>query len=165
LENHQAGRQDEDVARYGQGFNDRAVARLLPPESADVKVVAAAVGVSADTLERWRSEALASGQKSGGWTAVARFEAVLATAAMSEAHKAAWCREKGLFPSELEDWRKAATQALAQPAERSEPKVERRRIRELERELRRKDRALAEAAALLVLSKKVEALYRRDADE
>ncbi|MDT0499338.1 IS3 family transposase, partial [Algiphilus sp. W345] len=78
------------------------VARLLPPESADVKVVAAEVGVSADTLERWRSEALASGKKSGGWTAVARFESVLATAAMSEAQKAAWCREKGLFPSELE---------------------------------------------------------------
>lgn len=141
------------------------MARLLPPESADVKVVAAAVGVSAETLERWRSEALVSGKKSGGWTAAARFEAVLLSASMSEAQKAAWCREKGLFPSELEDWRTASTQALAQPAERSEPKAERRRIRELEKELRRKDRALAETAALLVLSKKVEALYRRDADE
>ena len=108
---------------------------------------------------------MASGKKSGGWTAVARFEAVLATAPMSEAHKAAWCREQGLFPSELEDWRQAAMQSLAQPAERTEPKLERRRIRELEKALRRKDRALAEAAALLVLSKKVEALYRRDADE
>jgi hypothetical protein len=75
---------------------------LLPPESADVKVVSAEVGVSADTLERWRSEALASGKKNGGWTAVARFEAVLLSASMSEAQKAAWCREKGLFPSELE---------------------------------------------------------------
>lgn len=68
------------------------MARLLPPESAGVKDVAAAVGVSADTLERWRSEALASGKKSGGWTAVARFEAVLATASMSGAQKAVWCR-------------------------------------------------------------------------
>lgn len=159
------GRQDEDVARYGQGFKDRAVARLLPPESAEVGAVAAAVGVSADTLERWRSEALASGRKSGGWTAAARFEAVLATAAMSEAQKAVWCREKGLFPSELEEWRRAATEALAQPAERAEPKAERRRIRELERELRRKDKALAEAAALLVLSKKAEAIFNRGADE
>lgn len=138
---------------------------MLPPESSDVKVVAAAVGVSAETLERWRSEALESGKKSGGWTATARFEAVLMTASMSEAQKAAWCREKGLFPTELEEWRQTATEALAQPAERAEPKAERRRIRELERELRRKDRALAEAAALLVLSKKVEALYRRGADE
>lgn len=159
------GRQEEDVARYGQGFKDRAVARLLPPESADIKVVSTAVGVSVGTLERWRSQALESGKKSGGWTAVARFEAVLMTASMSEAQKAAWCREKGLFPSELEDWRRTATESLAQPAERPESKVDRRRIRELEKELRRKDKALAEAAALLVLSKKVEALYRRDADE
>ena len=78
-----------------------------------MKVVAAAVGVSADTLERWRSEALASGKKSGGWTAAARIEAVPSAAAMSSGQKAAWCREKGLFPSELEDWRGAATQALA----------------------------------------------------
>lgn len=109
-------------------------------------------GQSADTLERWRSEALASGKKSGGWTAAARFEAVLLTASMSEAQRAAWCREKGLFPSGLEDG--AATQALAQRAERSEPMLERRWIRELEKELGRKDKALAGAATLLVLSKK-----------
>ena len=165
MNNTRAGRQDEDVARYGQGFKDRAVARLLPPENADLKVVAAAVGVSASTLERWRSEALASGKKSGGWTAAARFDAVLVTASMSEAQKAAWCREKGVFPSELESWRKTASESLEQPQERAEPKGDRRRIRELEKELRRKDKALAEAAALLVLSKKVEALFRRDADE
>ena len=109
------------MARYGQGFKDRAVARLLPPENADVKVVAAGVGVSASTLERWRSEALASGKKSGGWTAAARFDAVLVTASMSQSQKAAWCREKGLFPSELDGWRKAASEALEQPQEQSEP--------------------------------------------
>lgn len=141
------------------------MARLLPPESGEVKVVAAEIGVSADTLERWRSEALAAGRKSGGWTAVARFESVLATASLSDAQKGAWCREHGVFPSELDQWRSVATEALAQPAERALPKAERRRIRELERELRRKDRALAEAAALLVLSKKVTAIYHGSADE
>lgn len=48
---------------------------------------------------------------------------------------------------------------------RSANKAERQRIRELERELRRKDKALAEAAALLILSKKVEAMFRKDGDE
>ena len=154
------------MARYGQGFKERAVARLLPPESGDIKAVSLEIGVSADTLERWRSQALESGKQSGGWTAAARFEAVLLTASMSQEQQAAWCREKGLFPSELQQWRQAATQALSQPSMVPEPKVDRRRIRELERELRRKDKALAEAAALLVLSKKVEALYRnQDADE
>lgn len=88
---------------------------------------------------------------------------------MSEAQQGAWCREHGVFPSELAQWRESATQALAGPAEvRATPQQtssDRRRIRELERELRRKDRALAETAALLVLSKKVAAIYNRGADE
>lgn len=156
------------MARYGQAFKDRAVARLLPPESADVNEVSAKVGVSASTLERWRADALASGKKSGGWTAAARFEAVLTTASMSEEQKSAWCRSQGIYPSELDEWRETATGALDRPVSgepRSPNKAERQRIRELERELRRKDKALAEAAALLILSKKVEAMFRKDGDE
>ena len=75
------------MARYGQAFKDRLVARLLPPESAAVEVVSREAGISAETLERWCSDALAKGQKSGGWTAAARFEAIVATAAMSEEEK------------------------------------------------------------------------------
>ena len=46
------------MARYGQAFKDRAVPRLLPPEGADLEVVAREIGVSAGTLERWRGDAL-----------------------------------------------------------------------------------------------------------
>lgn len=156
------------MARYGQAFKDRAVARLLPPESADVNEVSVKVGVSASTLERWRADALASGKKSGGWTAAARFEAVLTTASMSEEQKSAWCRSQGIYPSELDEWRETATGALDRSVSGesgSTSKAERQRIRELERELRRKDKALAEAAALLILSKKVEAMFRKDGGE
>jgi hypothetical protein len=141
---------------------------LLPPESANLDVVAREVGVSSSTLERWRSEALASGKKHGGWTAAARFDAVLTTASMSEEQRNAWCRAQGIYPSELDEWRQAATRALANPSAASaggSVGEERRRVRELERELRRKDKALAEAAALLVLSKKVAAIFHKDADE
>lgn len=48
------------MARYLQQFKQRAVARLLPPESFPVEVVSREIGVSVDTLERWRSEALAT---------------------------------------------------------------------------------------------------------
>ena len=47
------------MARYGQAFKDKAVARMLPPESAPAEEVALEVGVSASTLERWHSQALA----------------------------------------------------------------------------------------------------------
>ena len=46
------------MARYGQAFKDRAVARLLPPESSPVDTVSRELGVSVSTLERWRAEAL-----------------------------------------------------------------------------------------------------------
>ena len=157
------------MARYGQTFKDKAVARLLPPESAALDVVAREVGVGAGTLERWREDAQSRPARGRAWTAGARLEAVITTAAMNEAAKSAWCREHGVYPAELDKWRANATAALAEPEEaRASPQAtrqDRKRIKELERDLRRKDRALAETAALLVLSKKVEAIFNRDKGE
>jgi len=157
------------VARYGQDFKDRAVARLLPPESAAVETVAHELGVGIDTLERWRSEALARPARDRSWTAAARLDAVLTTAAMDAAGQSAWCRANGVYPQELAKWRQAAIEALAAPEEvRASPqqtRQDRRRIKELERDLRRKEKALAETAALLVLSKKVAAIFNKDKGE
>ena len=145
------------------------MARLLPPESAPLEVVAREVGVRTDTLERWRGDALAKPVGERTWTAAARLEAVITTAALGEAARSAWCREHGVYPQQLQQWRASATQALAQPEQaRASPqqtKHDRRRIKDLERELRRKDKALAETAALLVLSKKVEAIFNKGEDE
>lgn len=142
------------------------MARLLPPESAAPEVVSREIGVGVDALERWRSESLLKPAKERVWTAAARFEAVITTAAMDEATRSAWCRENGVYLQQLQQWRDSATQALAAPEEaRASPaqtKEDRRRIKELERELRRKDKALAETAALLVLSKKAEAIFNRN---
>ena len=142
---------------------------MLPPESASAEVVGREIGVGADTLERWRSEALSRPARERAWTAAARFDAVLTTAAMDEQAKSAWCRANGVYPQELASWRQSATEALAEPEEAraspSQTKQDRRRIKELERELRRKERALAETAALLVLSKKLEAIFHKGEDE
>ena len=157
------------MARYGRQFRDRVVARLLPPESASAEVVSREVGVTVQTLERWRSEALLEPVRDRTWTARARLEAVIATAGLDEAARAAWCREHGVYAAQLEQWRENAVEALAEPEEvRASPqqtKQDRRRIRELEREVRRKDKALAETAALLVLSKKVAAIFNKGEDE
>jgi transposase len=152
------------VARYGQSYKERVVARLLPPESAALDVVSREVGVSVATLERWRAQALADGAGSGGgqrWTAAARLEAVIATAAMDEATRSAWCRERGLYAAELEAWKRDAISGLGEPraASAAEARQDRRRVKELERELQRKDKALAETAALLVLAGKLSAVF------
>ena len=79
------------MARYGEAYKDRIVARLLPPESSSVEHVSREVGVSMATLERWRAAALANGSGGSGqrWTAAARLQAVITTAAMDEGTRSA----------------------------------------------------------------------------
>jgi transposase len=157
------------VARYGNEFKERAVARLLPPESAQISRVSQEIGVSVATLQRWHADALSRPARERALTAAARLEAVIASAAMDEAQRSAWCREKGVFPSDLQQWRENAMAALAQPEEAratpQETRQARRRIKELEKDLRRKEQALAETTALLVLSKKLEAIFPPGGDE
>jgi transposase len=127
--------------------------------------VALSAGVSESTLERWRSVVWVQPAQRHEWTPAARFEARLATAMMDEASKSVRCRSKGVYPHELAVWRERAINALAQPGEKrttaAKARQDRRRVKELEREIRRKDKALAEAAALLVLSKKAEAIFSK----
>jgi DNA-binding transcriptional MerR regulator len=160
---------EDKLARYGKSFKNKVLAKLLPPNTASLEDVSRDVGVSTDTLERWRSESVALPARERSWSAAARLNAVITTAAMDESSRSAWCREHGVYPQELAAWRQSATEALAEPEEqRATPKqtaADRRRIKDLERELRRKDKALAETAALLVLSKKLEAIFHKGEDE
>ncbi len=155
------------MARYGRQFKERVVARLLPPESSPVEEVSNKVGIGVATLERWRAEILAGAadEQSRRWTPAARLEAVIATAGLDESARSAWCREHGVFPTALDAWKRDAIAGLGEPAgEDRTTKQEQRRVRELERELRRKDKALAETAALLVLSKKLHAIFHDGED-
>ena len=91
---------------------------------------------------------------------------MIATAALDAAARSAWCREHGLYPTDLARWQQDALSGLGEPRDdgAAETKQERRRIKELERDLSRKDKALAETAALLVLSKKLSAIVRDGED-
>ena len=151
------------MARYGQAFKSKTVGRLRAPESAAPEVVAREAGIGVGTLERWQGEVATGSARGRTLSAAARLEAVITTAAMNETGKSAWCREHGVYMAELEQWVASATAALGDPA-RAAPGARTKpqdglRIRELERDLRRKDRALSETLALLVLSKKVAAIF------
>ena len=152
------------MARHSPKFKAKAVARLGAPESATLQAVAHDSGIGVDTLERWRDELASRPARRPAWSAAARFDAVLSTATLDARSKSAWCREHGLYPAQLEQWQASAVAALADQAPTaSSDKVAARqdklRIKQLERDLLRKDRALAETAALLVLSKKVAAIW------
>ena len=99
-----------------------------------------------------------------------KFAAVLETAALNESELSAYCRERGLYPNQVKEWRAACEQAndwdraqnkRLQDNTRNADK----RIKELQRELNRKEKALAETAALLVLRKKAQAIWGEFEDE
>jgi hypothetical protein len=90
---------------------------------------------------------------------------VLEASRLSEAELGAFLRREGLHEAELDEWRDAMMSGLKPAASKRARSEEGRRVRELEKELRRKDKALAEAAALLVLQKKVRALWGDEDDD
>ena len=86
------------------------------------------------------------------------------TAALNEAQLSMYCRERGLYPEQIRQWRAACEQAndwdRTQNRRLKETRREdEKRIKELGRELRQKEKALAETAALLMLRKKAQAIW------
>jgi hypothetical protein len=95
---------------------------------------------------------------------------VLETATLNQAELAEYCRKKGLYTEQIAAWRSACMDANAhvkvqEKAFSIEAKKDKKQINQLEKELRQKDKALAETAALLVLRKKANAIWGEDEDE
>ncbi len=112
-----------------------------------------------------------SGKGSDRWSSADKFRMVLQTAPLSEAECAEYCRAHAIQPEQLQQWRQACEQANA-PGTQESLRAGRmvstttlQHIRDLEKELRRKNAALAETAALLVLRKKADAIWAKEEDE
>lgn len=155
------------MPKYSQAFKEKVVAQLARPGGPSATGLAEELGIPQPTLSRWLREA--GGQAIAGeelpepkrpqdWSWSERVEVVVEAAGLSGGELGAFLRRRGLHARQLEEWRQAAKAALSSPRRRANS-PERKQIRRLERELERKEKALAEAAALLVLKKKVETIW------
>ncbi|MGH8601253.1 MAG: IS3 family transposase [Gammaproteobacteria bacterium] len=161
------------MPRYSPERKAALLKKLLPPLNLSVAELARQEGISEMTLYAWRKQAKAGGAAVPGdkklpddWPAEAKFAVVLETATLSEIELSEYCRSKGLYPKQVNAWREACIQGqqtaqATKQSDREQARADKKRIRELERELRRKDKALAEAAAILVLRKKPQCLLGR----
>jgi transposase-like protein len=107
---------------------------------------------------------------SENWSAQTKFAVVVETAALTETELAEYCRSKGLYPEQIKAWRDAAIESQdssqqAAAVQQQQGRDYRKQIKRLEREIQRKDKALAEAAALLILQKKMRALWEGGEEE
>lgn len=145
----------------------------MPPHNQTVAALSRETGVSEASLYNWKKQFRAKGfivpKKSthaDQWDAKAKLAAIIQTAAMNEAERSQYCREYGLYPEQIDEWRDAFESAdMGTPASKAELAAERKKSRALEKELHRKEKALAEAAALLTLSKKAQAIWGTNEDD
>jgi transposase len=164
----------DDVPIYNEAFKSKMVQRMLGPEARSAISLSGETGVSQTSLSKWLREAkvrsMAADEKPAkkekrpeDWTAAEKLAAVMEASRLRDAELGEFLRRKGLHEAQLTQWRQSALEALGggKPAR---PSSESRRVRELEKEVLRKDKALAEAAALLVLQKKIRSLWG-DADD
>jgi hypothetical protein len=166
------------MKRYSAETRDWAIKQMMPPFNRAVIELAGATGITTVTLRTWRQRARdagvfmpGKGRTSDQWSSADKFRVVLETASLNEAETSQYCRSKGIYPEQIRQWREACEQANVAPdtrptaAQRNEAKAAQKRIRELERQLKRSDAARAEAAALLNLRKKAEAIWGKEEED
>jgi transposase len=159
--------------RYTRGFKERMVQRMTGPEAEGTCDLSREVGVPPSTLSQWKSQAgkILDMTKNPGKkkqppndrTAEEKLRIVMEAAQLSDEELGAFLRKEGVHESHLITWRQTILEALSNSSKAfkrsGKGSGETKKLKALERELRRKEKALAETAALLVLKKKAEAIW------
>ncbi|MDD9197170.1 IS3 family transposase [Aliivibrio sp. S3MY1] len=160
------------MSRISVERKEAILKKLLPPYSMSVKEVSEEEGISTATLYHWRQQLRGSGAavpnsntSSEQWSAQTKLAIVAETYSMTESELSQYCREKGLFPEQIQSWRSECMQGFKSSKEqeaeaKKQAKADKLEIKELKKDLRLKEKALAETAALLVLRKKLRGLLR-----
>ena len=156
---------------YSPELKDALLRRMLPPNNESITKISREEGISEQTLRNWRDKARKEGYAAPGtdavpddWSTQDKFLVVVETASMNETELAEYARKKGLYIENLERCLHECQWWHLSRLNRELKDSEKER-RKLEKELQRKEKALAEAAALLVLSKKANAIWGDSEDE
>lgn len=148
---------------YSVAFKKQMVERLTGASAVSACRLSRETGVSQEALSRWLRDARKvppmAKRRDRSWSLEEKVQILAAGAKLEGDELIAYLRREGVEFAQFESWRLALAEG-GTPA-----KAASRRIRTLERELARKDKALAEAAALLVLKKKLESIYEEDEDD
>ena len=150
-------------ARYSTAFKQKMVEKLLHPNGPSAWALSQECGVTYTTLSRWANDARTLGgmetknekKTTKRWSTEEKLRIITEASALPDDELGAFLRREGVHTSQLEQWREAVHEAFGKqsPEARRRTKADRKRIRAVERELNRKEKALAEAAALIWLKK------------
>ena len=159
--------------KYSKRLKETTLRKIVPPESRSVSDVAREMGISEQTIYNWKKQAedgslfleeTSSPVQTGQ---LEQYNLILESKSIDDDKIGEWLREKGLHSEHLNLWEQEIKDTLNNKDNKL--KLENQKLKkekkELARELRRKDKALAEMAALLTLKKKADAIWGDGEDE
>ena len=155
---------------FTEAFKEQAIEKVLQRGHKTIQTIADELNVNHYTLKNWlktykrgsMSKEPAS-KRPKDWSTEERFQLLMESNALESEALNAFCRQKGLFTHHLETWKKTFLCAPQTATQTASDKVLRDEVKQLKKELNRKEKALAEAAALLVLQKKFHAFWEEKA--
>ena len=159
------------MPKYSKELKETIVQKMMPPNAQSIAQICRDTGVSEQTLYNWRNQYKNEGKvvpadpsNPENWSAQDKLAVVIETASLNEQALSEYCRKKGLYAEQITRWKELAlggyeARGRLSANERRELQRTRKQNRQIGKELRRKEKALAETAALLVLSKKCNAIW------
>ena len=160
------------MVRYSEEFKKSVVRKALLPDNPGAARVAEEAGISLQTLYNWLRKLRESVEMGGARdprdrSILEKQELLLESASISPENLGSWLREHGIHEEHLRLWKAEIRDRLKhnESSSKRELSEERRRVKQLEKELRKKDKALAEVTALMVLKKKLEGILFESEEE
>jgi transposase len=180
------GAQEVDM-HYPDMFKNTMIQKMTGPDAISATALSKQVDVPQSTLSKWLRMAgvgpsyafpnnsyeyskmakITDSKRPNDWSAEDKLKVVMEACSLDDEQLGAFLRSKGLHQTHLDQWRSQMLNALQNGSSKKKSRrksVDAKRIRALEKELNRKDKALAETAALLVLKKKVQQIWGDEDD-
>ncbi len=169
------------TTQYSKERKEAIINKMLPPSSMSLSELAKQENIPYGTLYTWKQLHIDKAKQTQEaktesttistkqWTAEQKLATIIETSTLSEQERHEYCRKNGLYSADIESWKaviiKGTEKNVAQvKTDKNELKKLRSENNSLKKELYRKEKALAETAALLVLRKKLDALWEENED-
>lgn len=166
------------MARFSNEFKESCVSKIIGESKRSIRSVAREAQVSVSSVHKWVEDAKAiansnamglpnpTNERATNWSSAKKLQTLIETASLSEEALNHYCRQQGLYKSQLEQWKLnfMSEQDTSLREMNNELKALRVQNKRLQRELQRKEKALAEASALLLLKKNLDQLWSIDED-
>ena len=162
------------MAIYSKDFKENLIKLMLPPENRAVKELVNEYNIHEQTLYKWRKEAKSKGvvykdkaTSKEKYSRVMQLQIIIDTNRLNNHDLSEYCRRKGIYAEEIESWKKSfiSGETDEQSKLKQDFKDSQAELKYTKKELNRKEKALAEAAALLVLKKKMQAIWSSDEED